>query len=161
MATIRLHPDFREFLKLLNSARVEYLLIGGYAVGYYGYSRTTLDMDVWIAVNPGNAEKLAAVMDRFGFPKGSVDKAVFLEKGKIVRLGLPPVRLEILTEISGVLFDECFARKNRVKVAGVRVNLIAFEDLLENKAASGRHKDLDDLEHLQAVIPRSFSKNRL
>jgi hypothetical protein len=101
MATIRLHPDFREFLKLLNATRVEYLLIGGYAVGYYGYSRTTLDMDIWIAVSPDNARKMTKVMNRFGFPEGSVDESVFLEKKKILRLGLPPVRLEILNDISG------------------------------------------------------------
>jgi predicted nucleotidyltransferase len=135
---------------LLNSARVEYLLIGGYAVGYYGYSRTTLDMDVWIAVEPSNATKMATVMDNFGFPKGSVNKSVFLEKGKILRLGLPPVRLEILTDISGVSFDACYANRKRVTVDGVKVNLISLDDLLKNKAASGRHKDLDDLEHLLA-----------
>lgn len=149
MAMVRLHPDFREFLKLLNAARVEYLLIGGYAVGYYGYSRATLDMDVWIAVRPRNAKKMAVVMSGFGFPKGSLDESVFLEKGKILRLGLPPVRLEILTDISGVTFDDCYARKNRVTLAGIKVNLIGFDDLLRNKAASGRHKDLDDLERLR------------
>jgi len=149
MATLRLHPDFREFLKLLNAARVEYLLIGGYAVGYYGYSRTTLDMDVWIAVKPRNAKKMAAVMSGFGFPKGSVDESVFLEKGKILRLGLPPVRLEILTDISGVTFDDCYARRNRVFLDGLKVNLIGFDDLLRNKVASGRHKDLNDVEHLR------------
>ena len=150
MATIRLHPDFREFLKLLNAARVEYLLIGGYAVGYYGYSRTTMDMDVWIAVKPSNAKKMVVVMAQFGFPKGSVNESVFLEKGKILRLGLPPVRLEILTDISGVAFDDCYAKKNRVTVDGVKVNLIGFEDLIRNKTASGRHKDLDELEHLRS-----------
>lgn len=149
MATIRLHPDFKEFLKLLNALRVEYLLIGGYAVGYYGYSRTTLDMDIWIAVNPDNAKKMTKVMKRFGFPEGSVDESVFLEKRKIIRLGLPPVRLEILNDISGVSFDACYAKKNRATVDGVKVNLIAFDDLVSNKAASGRYKDLDDLEHLR------------
>ncbi|MEI7898684.1 MAG: nucleotidyltransferase [bacterium] len=149
MATIRLHPDFREFLKLLNAARVDYLLIGGYAVGYYGYSRTTLDMDVWIAVRADNAKKMANVMVRFGFPKKSVAESVFMEKGKVLRMGLPPVRLEILTDISGVTFDDCYDRRNRVTVDGIQVNLIGFEDLLRNKASSGRHKDLDDLEHLR------------
>jgi len=149
MATIRLHPDFREFLKLLNASRVEYLLIGGYAVGYYGYSRTTLDMDIWIAVEPDNAKKMAAVMARFGFPKGAVDEKAFLEKGKILRLGLPPVRLEILTDISGVTFANCYPRRNQVTVDGIKVSLIGLDDLIQNKTASGRYKDLDDLEHLR------------
>ena len=136
-------------MKLLNASRVEYLLIGGYAVGYYGYSRTTLDMDIWIAVEPDNAKKMAAVMARFGFPKGAVDEKVFLEKGKILRLGLPPVRLEILTDISGVTFASCYSRRNQVTVDGIKVSLIGLDDLIQNKTASGRHKDLDDLEHLR------------
>ena len=149
MATIRLHPDFREFLKLLNSARVEYLLIGGYAVGYYGYSRATMDMDVWIALSAGNARKAAGALIRFGFPAAAVDESAFLDKMRIVRLGLPPVRLEIMTDISGVTFDACFKRRNRVVIDGIKANLIALEDLIANKIASGRHKDLDDVEHLR------------
>jgi len=149
MATIRLHPDFREFLKLLNVVRVEYLLIGEYAVGYYGYSRTTLDMDIWIALKPSNAKKMLRVMSSFGFPEGSVNISAFLDKSRILRLGLPPVRLKIMTDISGVTFDACYARRNRVTVDGIKINLIALKDLLSNKLASGRHKDLDDLEHLQ------------
>ena len=150
MVMIRLHPDFREFLKLLNAVRVEYLLIGGYAVGYYGYARTTLDMDIWIALKPGNANKMMRVMSRFGFPAGSVDVSAFLDKSRSLRLGLPPVRLEIMTDISGVKFDACYARRRRVTVDGIKINLIALEDLRRNKLASGRHKDLDDMEHLQA-----------
>jgi len=107
-------------------------------------------MDVWIAVKPCNAKKMITVMARFGFPKDAITASLFLEKGKILRLGLPPVRLEILTEISGVTFDDCYARRNRVAIDGVKVNLIGFEDLLQNKVASGRHKDLDDLEHLRS-----------
>ena len=149
MATIRLHPDFREFLKLLNSARVEYLLIGGYAVGYYGYSRATMDMDVWIALSAENARKAAGALVRFGFPKAAVDESAFLDKMRIVRLGLPPVRMEIMTDISGVTFDACFKRRNRVAINGIKINLIALDDLIANKIASGRHKDLDDVEHLR------------
>jgi predicted nucleotidyltransferase len=149
MATIRLHPDFRDFLKLLNSARVEYLLIGGYAVGYYGYSRATLDMDVWIALSPTNAKKAAGALMRFGFPAASIDEAAFLDKTRIVRLGLPPVRMELMTDISGVTFDVCFARRKRAVIDGIRINLIALEDLIANKLAIGRHKDLDDVEHLR------------
>ncbi len=151
MAAKRLPPDFREFLKLLHGARVEYLLVGGYAVGYYGYPRATMDMDVWIAVHPDNATKMSKVMQCFGFPAASVPPAIFRKKGEMVRFGVAPVRLEILTELSGVAFAQCWRRRRRVRVDGIVVNLIGLADLRKNKRASGRHKDLDDLLHLPVV----------
>jgi predicted nucleotidyltransferase len=132
----------------LNVHRVKYLLIGGYAVGYYGYARTTMDMDIWIALDPGNAKKMVAVFSQFGFPPGAIDTSAFLDKARIIRLGLPPVRLEIMTDISGIEFSACYARRKRATFDGVRLNLIGFDDLIKNKKASGRHKDLADLEYL-------------
>lgn len=148
MAANRLSPDFREFLKLLHGARVEYLLIGGYAVGYYGYPRATMDMDVWIAVHPDNAAKMTEVMRRFGVPAEVVPPELFLREGEMVRVGVAPVRLEILTKISGVTFRDCWRRRRRVRIDGIAVNLIGLADLRRNKRASGRNKDLDDLLHL-------------
>src|SRR5438270_5539047 len=100
MATIQLPPDFKEFLRLLNSNEVEYLVIGGYAVNYHGYARATADLDIWIGIAPKNAETVARVVREFGFAQA--DAAPFLEPGNIIRMGVPPVRLEILTTISGV-----------------------------------------------------------
>lgn len=102
MATIHLPPDFKEFLKLLNSHRVEYLLIGGYAVSYHGYPRATLDMDIWIAVNPENAKKIKVVLEQFGFSGTQLSEDLFLKEEKVIRMGNPPLRIEILTTISGV-----------------------------------------------------------
>jgi len=135
-------------LRLLEDEGVAYLLIGGYAVGYYGYPRATADMDVWIAVNPANAGKTVRAMERFGMRSPDLTAGLFLDKGKIIRLGVPPLRLEIQTDISGVEFEACFARRRRVDMGGVEVNLIDLADLKTNKRASGRHKDLEDLEHL-------------
>jgi hypothetical protein len=149
MAKPRLPADLREFLKLLNSARVEYLLVEGYAVGYYGYPRATGDMEIWVAISDKNAHKLVRVLRDFGFNLPNVRPKVFLEKDRIVRFGEPPLRIEILTTISGVSFEDCFARRARVKFDGLRVNLIGLEDLKKNKAASGRPKDLDDLQALE------------
>ncbi len=140
--------DFKDFLKLLEDEGVSYLLIGGYAVGYYGYPRATADMDVWIAVSHQNARKTVKALERFGMRTAALKPELFLEKGKIIRMGVPPMRLEIQTDISGVDFDECFARRNRVDLAGIQVNLISLDDLKSNKKACGRHKDLEDLEHL-------------
>ena len=148
MATIHLPPDFKEFLQLLNSHQVEYLLIGGYAVGYYGYPRATVDMDVWIATHPQNAEKLVAVLRAFGFAVPELSADLFLQKNKVVRMGVPPVRIEILTTISGVDFEACYAEREVDVVDGVEVHFLGLEHLKANKKASGRHKDLSDLEHL-------------
>jgi predicted nucleotidyltransferase len=145
MARPRFPADLREFLKLLNSARVEYLLIGGYAVGYYGYPRATADMDVWVAVSDENARKLVGVLKRFGFHVPGLAPELFLEPDRVVRFGEPPLQIEILMSISGVAFDDCFAKRARVKFDGLLVNLIGLEDLKRNKTASGRPKDLADL----------------
>ena len=148
MATVNLPPDFREFLQLLNAHFVEYLLIGGYAVAYHGYPRVTADMDIWIAVDPQNAEKVVATLKDFGFDLPELSAGLFLEAGQIVRLGVPPVRIEIATGISGVRFEECYAARVVDELDGLPVNLIDLEHLKINKRAAGRHKDLDDLENL-------------
>ncbi len=140
--------DFKEFLRLLNEAEVEYLLVGGHAVGFHGYPRTTGDMDVWVNVSPENANKIVEVFRKFGFQDPNLTADVFLQDRKIIRMGLPPVRIEVLTAIDGVSFSECYAEHGKVDLDGVPVNLISLRHLRINKAASGRHKDLDDLEHL-------------
>ena len=145
---IRIPPDFKDFLRLLNEHRVEYLLIGGYAVGYHGYPRATADMDIWVAVNPQNAERLVETLMAFGFNVPDLSSELFLTENQIIRMGVPPVRLEIATGISGVDFGQCYARRVEDTLDGVLVRLIHLTDLKVNKRASGRHKDLDDLEHL-------------
>lgn len=151
MATIRLTSDFKDFLRLLNENKVEYLLVGGYAVGYYGYPRATADIDIWVALNSINAKKIVTVIKKFGFNPPQLSEALFLTKGKIIRMGIPPFRIEILTEISGVDFDASFLKKTVQDIDGVMVNLISLDDLKVNKKASGRFKDLDDLENLEEV----------
>src|SRR5260370_614797 len=86
MATILLPRDFKEFLRLLNSSEVEYLVIGGYAVNYYGYPRATADMDVWVGIDPGNAQKTAAALLEFGFPQA--EAKMFRETGNVIRMGV-------------------------------------------------------------------------
>ena len=143
-----LPEEFKEFLKLLNECDIEYLLIDGYAVGYHGYPRTTADMDIWVAVSPVNAAKLVEVFSRFGMRDSAVTAELFQEKGSIIRMGLPPMRIEILTEIDGVNFDECFAARITAEIDDQQVNIISKKHLKMNKKASGRHKDLDDIENL-------------
>ena len=121
------------------------MLIGGYAVGYYGYPRPTGDMDIWIARTPENAEKVAGALQEFGF---TCPKELLLEQKKVVRMGVPPFRLEILTTISGVDFPACYADRLQVLLDEIEVSLISLSDLKVNKKASARSKDVTDLENL-------------
>jgi hypothetical protein len=132
----------------MNSHRVKYLLIGGYAVGFHGYPRPTGDMDIWIDVSPRNASRLAEALVEFGFREEDVSLALFTEPGKIIRMGVPPMRLEIVTTISGVEFASCYKRRSTAVIDDVVVDIIGLDDLKANKKASGRHKDLADLEQL-------------
>lgn len=147
MGAMQLPRDFRDFLRLLNDHEVEYLLLGGYAVAYHGFPRTTLDMDIWIANTAENAAKMVRVMKAFGFT-GEISPALFRSDDGVVRMGVPPMKIEIMTHASGVTFRECFRRKVVDVIDGIPVNVISLEDLRSNKTAAGRHKDLDDLEHL-------------
>ncbi len=124
-----------------------YLLIGGYAVGYYGYPRATNDMDIWIESSEENAEAVTRALKEFGFNTPDLSADLFL-KENIVRMGNPPLRIEILTSISGVSFNESHKESIVDTIDGIEVKLISLPKLKENKRASGRHKDLDDLEHL-------------
>ncbi|KAA0259689.1 MAG: hypothetical protein DPW18_11705 [Chloroflexi bacterium] len=145
---LTLPPDFKEFLRLLKEHDVRYLLIGGYAVGYHGYPRATEDMDIWVAIHPDNAQKLVSALKDFGFDNPALKPELFLQKPKIVRMGYPPMRLEITTFISGVEFDDCYKTRIVDKLDGVEVNLIDLENLKKNKRASGRAKDIADVEEL-------------
>ncbi|MDD9948258.1 MAG: hypothetical protein OXU48_01845 [candidate division Zixibacteria bacterium] len=148
MATIQLPHDFREFLRLLNAHQVEYLLIGGYAVSYHGYPRATGDMDVWIATRRDNAARLVAALREFGMDVKQFSPELFSQENQIVRMGVPPLRIELLTTISGVTFDRCYAERITEVIDEVEVPIINLQHLKQNKKASGRHKDLNDLKNL-------------
>ena len=146
---IRLPKDFKELLQLLNSKKIEYLVVGGYAVALYGYPRATGDMDIWIAISKDNAHKTVEALKEFGFNTPELKEELFLEKEKNIRLGNPPLRIEILTSIDGVEFTECYGNKKTVTIDDIDINFISLEDLKKNKKASGRYQDLADLENLE------------
>ncbi len=143
-----LPQDFKEFLNMLKIKNIDYLLIGGYAVGYHGYPRATNDMDIWIAIDPKTAEKMVQALKEFGFDTPELTTELFLKKNNIVRMGIAPMRIEILNSISGVDFNECFQQRVIDEIDGIEVNIINLKQLKINKQASGRHKDLDDVENL-------------
>jgi hypothetical protein len=120
------------------------------AVNYYGYHRSTGDLDVWVAVTPVNQDRLATALKKFGFSAQSVARRPLLEKPKFIRIGQQPVRVEIHSDIAGVEFEECFARAEVCSVQGIDVRVISLQDLRRNKRAAGRTKDQADLEALAA-----------
>lgn len=144
----KLPPDFRDFLNLLNSKKVKYLLVGGYAVAIHGYPRYTGDIDIWIEVAPDNADKVVMVLKEFGFDLLELRPALFLDRSRMIRFGREPVKIEILNSISGVEFDAAYPRAMRKEIDGIEVPVISLADLRTNKRASGRTKDLADLENL-------------
>lgn len=148
MATTRLPQDFKEFLQLLNSHGIEYLLVGGHAVAYYGYPRPTGDLDIWVAMTRENAEKLVKALKEFGFDVPRLSEELFLAENQIVRMGVPPLRIDILTTISGIRFEDSFPERTTDVIEGVEVSIIGLHHLKANKQSSARHKDLDDLENL-------------
>lgn len=145
---MKLDPNFSEFVHLLNANAVEYLIVGGYAVAWYGYPRFTGDFDVWIRPTVENARNVLTVMRMFGFASLGFTEEDFIKPDMVLQIGYPPLRIDILTSIDGVEFEECYAAKKLFTVNGGTVDVISLEHLKANKRKSGRHKDLDDLEHL-------------
>ena len=143
-----LTDDFREFLKSLNANHVEYLLVGGYAVGLHGYPRATIDLDVWVRAERANARRVISALRAFGFETTALNENLFIKSESLVRFGVPPFRIEIMTAIDGVQFDRCHRRAVTFDIEGMPVPVISLADLKINKRAAGRHKDLNDLENL-------------
>ncbi|MDG4551846.1 MAG: hypothetical protein P9F19_04795 [Candidatus Contendobacter sp.] len=140
--------DFKEFLELLNKNQVEYLIVGGYAVAMHGYPRYTGDLDIWINANRETAAKMLQVLDEFGFGSLGLRQEDFMESGNVIQMGYPPFRIDILTGADGVDFAQCHRNRVIVEHDGMLIPILDIQDLRTNKAATGRPKDLDDLQNL-------------
>jgi len=143
------NKDFKEFIQLLNDHEVLYLVVDGYAVAFHGYPRYTKDIDLWIWLDKGNAEKLLNVLDDFGF--GSLDLKVedFISPEQVLQLGSPPNRIDILTDLKGIDFKQCYSSRVEFSIEGTKINFIDLGNLKKTKKATGRHQDLADLENLE------------
>ena len=146
---MKIHKDLKEFIGLMNSNRVEYVVVGGHAVAYHGYPRYTGDLDFFVRPSAENVARVVAVLKAFGFAETSGLEELLQQPGKVVQLGRPPNRIDVLSGISGVSFDAALATSVTAEFDGISVPMIGFEELLENKAASGRPKDLADLHQLR------------
>jgi predicted nucleotidyltransferase len=145
------NTDFQDFLKALNNNNVEYILLGGYAVLIYGYSRNTGDMDIWVNATEENYNNVKRAFDEFGMPVFDMTKEAFLNNSDtdVFGFGVPPVKIDILTKAKGLEFDEAYKNIEIKNIEGLDIKLIHINDLLRAKAATGRAKDIDDIEHLK------------
>ena len=141
--------DFKEFIQLLNKNEVQYLIVGGYAVALHGHPRYTKDLDIWILIHKDNAEKLVSTLQEFGLNSLELKIEDFLISGNVIQLGYPPNRIDLLTSVDGVDFDECYKTRVEVEIEDISACFIDLQNLKKNKKASGRHQDLADLEHLE------------
>ena len=147
MAPKQLPDDFKEFIQCLNKHRVRYLLVGGWAVGIYGNPRATKDIDFLIAIDDDNIEQLQAALCEFRAP--TVEKKVFQEPGNVYRIGSSPIQIDIINQASGIDFEECYARRQILTSDNLGISMISKADLIRNKRACGRHRDLADVEFLE------------
>ena len=147
---MEIQPDFKDLLVLLNEQKVEYLIVGGFALAFHGAPRFTGDIDVFVRPHPENARRIMSALAAFGFNLPGLTAEDFHSPDKVVQLGMPPVRIDLITSISGVSWEEAAAHKVAGKYGDVPVFFIGREQFIANKRASGRKKDLADLEALGA-----------
>jgi hypothetical protein len=141
-------PDFRDLLALFNEHKVEYMIVGGYALAFHGAPRYTGDLDIFVRCNPVNAQRIIAALDQFGFMSLGLTSADFEASDRVVQLGVPPVRIDILTSLTGVSWEEASASSVTGKYGDIPVCYINREQFISNKRALGRNRDLADLEAL-------------
>ncbi len=144
-----LSQDFREFIELLIKNKAEYLIVGGYAVGIHGHPRYTGDLDIWLNPTLQNAAQILKSINEFGFSSFKLTIEDLTKPGNVIQLGHPPFRIDLLTEIDGVTFEECFINRKEVKIEDIKVNFIGYNDLLKNKKETGRPRDIDDIDNLK------------
>jgi predicted nucleotidyltransferase len=148
MAKLHLAPDYKEFIELLNSKGIKYIIVGGYAVAWHGYPRFTGDIDFWIAISKENAQKSIEALKEFGFGSLNISNDDFLQDDFVLQLGYPPVRIDMLTSLTGLNFDECYPKAIKTEIDGVNAYIIDKESLIKNKRATGRDRDLGDIKEL-------------
>lgn len=144
-----LHQDYREFIKLLNSKKVEYLVVGSFALAFHGHPRYTGDIDFWVRNSPYNSEKVYNCIKEFGFPISELTEKTFVSDDLIFQIGYPPVRIDIITSVDALDFEISFRNKHEIVIDDLIIGFISIEDFKKNKKAVGRYKDLSDLEGLE------------
>lgn len=146
---MKLPEDFKEFIELLNVHQVKYLIVGGYAVGFHSRPKFTQDLDIWLEPSEQNAERVLKVLRDFGFGELEITVEDLTNPDRIIQLGYAPLRIDIITSLSGLDFSKAFQTKVEGQYLGVKAHFISIGDLIRNKEASGRKKDLDDIDWIK------------
>ena len=136
-------------LQILLKNRVKFLVVGAYAMGAYGYPRATGDIDIWVESSPENSEKIYQSLSEFGAPISDIEQKTFCEEGIVFQIGLAPRRIDIITKIEGVNFQNAYSDKREIEVEGIKIPFISKEDLIKNKESTGREKDKLDAKYLR------------
>jgi len=150
---LKVEQDFEDFIELLNKNQAKYMIVGAYALALYAKPRNTGDIDFFIQRDEENSIKIVNTLIEFGFGETGIKKEDFLIKGRIIQLGVSPVRIDIMNNIDGVEFKEAYPRVNKINFGSTIANFISYEDLIKNKLSSNRKKDQADLEELQNFKP--------
>ena len=146
-----MNADYTDMLKCLNKAGVDYIMVGGWAVNMHGYIRATIDLDIWIMADCANARKVYAALLDFGAPIADIAPEDFTIDGTIFQIGVAPCRIDIINKIDGLTYADASPRAVMKNIDGIPVRILSLEDLVANKRASGRTKDLADAEILEGL----------
>jgi len=144
-----LSPDFRDLLSTFNAHRVEYLVVGAHALAAHGHVRATGDLDVWVRPEAANAKRVMAALQAFGAPLQDLTEADLLHPGTVFQIGIAPLRIDVLTGIDGVAFDDAWANRLTARFVDLPVPVLSAKDLITNKRTVGRAQDLADVEWLE------------
>jgi hypothetical protein len=145
------NPDFRDLLSEFSAHRVEFLLVGAHALAVHGLVRATKDLDVWVRPDPTNAERVLAALEAFGAPRMDLTRDDLTRPGTIYQIGVPPLRIDVITDIDGVTFADAWPERVQVSLEGVDVPVLSRRHLIANKRTAGRLQDLADVEHLEEM----------
>jgi len=144
-----LNSDYKDMLQVLLDNGVKFLLVGAYAMGAHGYPRSTGDIDIWVEPSPDNSRRVYLALAQFGAPLGEVDEATFVKPDVVFQIGVAPRRIDIMSSVSGVEFDEAYQHRQTVELEGMPIPILSYDDLVRNKRATGRDKDRLDADRLE------------
>src|SRR3989338_916364 len=144
-----LNEDYKEILQILLNNKAKFLIVCAYAMGAYGYPRATGDLDIWVEASPENSKKLCKSLSEFGSPMNNITENTFTEKGVIFQIGVAPRRIDIITHIDGVSFEEAYKTKESIEIEDIQVPFLSKENLIKNKESTCREKDRLDADYLK------------
>jgi len=146
-----LNEDYKDMLRSLSDENVKFIIVGAYALAAHGYPRATMDIDIWVMPSPENADAVMRALSRFGAPLQNLTKQDLLTAGTVFQIGVAPRRIDIITAASGLQFEPTYRNSISVNIEGIEVRIPSIADLILNKKATGRTKDLADAEALESL----------